>query len=224
MSDDSKSETKRLLFYSLICILLPLLILGLFLIFSYQRTQEISQTYIQSGRFGLFDMHYDEKFYRDIKISTGAELVIKTITFFLFLGSCFMIWRKTRDFETGELRVEEETFLTKLGSKMRTTIRKIILGIMIFGSLIFNYLIFFTSGYEMGIMLCKLNPNYLYFISLQEHFELLKRLNGVYLLIFIATGEQFRKAIKKSRWNCCKNCCKGYESEDLNMQTIVTEN
>jgi hypothetical protein len=71
------------------------------------------------------------------------------------------------------------------------------MGFMIFGSLVCNYIIYFTNGYDKAFKLCKIDPSLFHTVAyFQPMFEILKRLNGVYLLIFVVTGQQFRKIFK----------------------------
>jgi hypothetical protein len=68
---------------------------------------------------------------------------------------------------------------------------------MIFGSLVCNYIIYFTNGSDKAHKLCKVDPNLFHTVAyFQPMFEILKRLNGVYLLIFVITGQQFRIVFK----------------------------
>jgi hypothetical protein len=73
----------------------------------------------------------------------------------------------------------------------------------LFGSLVFNIFGYFTSGVEFGVKMCELDMM-MFVANLPETFEILKRLNGVYILIFHLTQARFRGLIKKKFENCCK--------------------
>jgi hypothetical protein len=82
-------------------------------------------------------------------------------------------------------------------------VRKTIVGFLLFGSLIFNVFGFFTSGVEFGVKMCELNM-VMFVVNLSEIFEVLKRLNGVYILVFHLTQVGFRTLLKKKFGSCCK--------------------
>jgi hypothetical protein len=73
----------------------------------------------------------------------------------------------------------------------------------LFGSLVFNIFGYFTSGVEFGVKMCELDME-MFVANLPETFEILKRLNGAYILIFHLTQARFRGLIKKKFENCCK--------------------
>jgi hypothetical protein len=74
----------------------------------------------------------------------------------------------------------------------------------LFGSLVFNIFGYFTSGVEFGVKMCELDMSVMSVENLSASFEILKRLNGVYILVFHFTQTRFRGLIKKRFGNCCK--------------------
>jgi hypothetical protein len=73
----------------------------------------------------------------------------------------------------------------------------------LFGSLIFNIFGYFSSGFEFGVKMCELDME-MFVENSSKAFEVLKRLNGVYIMIFHLTQARFRGLIKKRFGNCCK--------------------
>jgi hypothetical protein len=82
-------------------------------------------------------------------------------------------------------------------------VRKTIVGFLLFGSLIFNVLGYFTSGIEFGVKMCELDME-MQVANLSATFEVLKRLNGLYILVFHLTQARFRGLIKSKFGNCCQ--------------------
>jgi hypothetical protein len=73
----------------------------------------------------------------------------------------------------------------------------------LFGSLIFNIFGYFTSGVEFGVKMCELDME-MFVANLSATFEVLKRLNGVYIMIFHLTRSRLRTLLKNKFGSCCR--------------------
>jgi hypothetical protein len=82
-------------------------------------------------------------------------------------------------------------------------VRKTIVGFLLFGSLIFNVFGYLSSGVDSGVKMCELDME-MFVENLSATFEVLKRLNGLYILIFHFTQARFRGLIKERFGNCCQ--------------------
>jgi hypothetical protein len=69
-----------------------------------------------------------------------------------------------------------------------------ILTIMILGSLIFNIIIYSSNVFGKTLLLCRWK--FTWMENLNPVFEILKRLNGLYILIFIFTGKEYLRVIR----------------------------
>jgi hypothetical protein len=79
-------------------------------------------------------------------------------------------------------------------------IRKFIIGFLLFGSLVFNVINYFASGIEFGVKMCELEMMWVNYLGLS--FDVLKRLNGFYVLILLFAGDRFRLLVKKGIQKC----------------------
>jgi hypothetical protein len=86
--------------------------------------------------------------------------------------------------------------------RFQSIVRKTIIGFLLVGSLAFNIFSYFTSGFDLGVKICDLDL-ITEVENLSATFEVLKRLNGVYILIFHFAQTRFRLLVKKKFGNCC---------------------
>jgi hypothetical protein len=91
-----KSKSKRMIAYILIGIILPIIVVVLLLYFWFFNILHIAYLYYVVNKSGhSYNFHED---YENLKHSTYLpELIIKTVTFFFFIGSWFLIWRNSRN-------------------------------------------------------------------------------------------------------------------------------
>ncbi len=164
--------------------------------------------------------HFADSSKNFYKIFGLFEIIIKLLTLCFFLATLFYFWKSDRTLRNLNVRVrrssEYEWDKYWLASywiqnsknylhlfRFLSIVRKTILGFLLFGSLIFNIFTYFTTDYNFGVKLCE-KDLVMFVENLLFTFEILKRLNGVYILIFHFTQARFKGLLKKKFENCCK--------------------
>jgi hypothetical protein len=94
-------------------------------------------------------------------------------------------------------------FCNFLYFRFLSIVRKSIVGFLLFGSLSFNIFGYFSSGFEFGVKMCELDME-MFVANLSVTFDVLKRLNGLYIMVFHLTQARFRGLLKKKFGNCCQ--------------------
>jgi hypothetical protein len=100
--------------------------------------------------------------------------------------------------------------------------RRFCIGFLLLGSLVFNIFSYFTSEFDYGLEMCELGLLDQIGI-LSENFEVLKRLNGVYVLILHFAQQRFRFLVKKKFGNCCKRSVPREPENNENAAEITAE-
>jgi hypothetical protein len=80
--------------------------------------------------------------------------------------------------------------------KLLTVFRMGMLGFMVFGSLLFNIGIYLSCGPALFLELCFTGEYFHWIGNCNRYFELFKRLNGVYIMIFMVTNKNFRNFLR----------------------------
>ncbi len=96
----SRTESNRLIYYYLICFLVPLSIP----LYCYLEHKEYILFHMMEQRFySGFNFQDETQYYME---TFGLfEIIIKTVTFCFFLGSCYYIWRNYRDIRNLNMRI-----------------------------------------------------------------------------------------------------------------------
>jgi hypothetical protein len=180
-------------------------------------------------------LNFDEQTENFMTTFGRFEILIKTITFGLFLGSCFYIWRSDRGLRNLKVKVlGPQKSTTKKYENIKndikeiknslivyfrilSIIKKLIIGFMLFGSLILNYVNYFASGIEFGVKMCNLDMMWVNYLGLV--FDNLKRLNGLYILILLFVGDKFRLLVEKR----VQNCFKRKQNKTLSTSRVTAE-
>jgi hypothetical protein len=96
----SRRESKRLIFYYLICFLVPI---SIPLYYHLEHYDHILWLIMEQRFYSGFNFQYETQYYME---TFGLfEIIIKTITFCFFLGSCYYIWRYYRDIRNLNMRI-----------------------------------------------------------------------------------------------------------------------
>ncbi len=222
----SGGNPKRLKYYYLIAYVLPIIaqiIFSVTCIFSdneefFEKSWKavLDQRMIHSFHF----TYNSENFYKTFGL---FEIIIKSLTLSFFLGTLFYFWKSDQELQSlnmGVHRSAESNWNKYLSNvfwmdrvdwqflsryfRFLSIVRKSIVGFLLFGSLIFNIFGYFTSGFEFGVKMCELDMNVMPVANLSATFEVLKRLNGVYIMIFHLTRLRLRELIKKKFGSCCR--------------------
>jgi hypothetical protein len=88
--------------------------------------------------------------------------------------------------------------------------------------LLFNIFSYFTSGFDSGVKMCNLGLMD-EVENLSATFEALKRLNGVYVLIFHFAQQRFRTQVKKKFGSCCQRAVPRVPENDVNAAEVQAE-
>jgi hypothetical protein len=100
-----------------------------------------------------------------------------------------------------DISLNSELIISFDSFRFQSIIRKIIIGFLLLGSLVFNIFSYSTSGFDLGIKMCDLGLM-TEVENLSEIFEVLKRLNGLYILIFHFAQKKIRLLVRKKFVSC----------------------